>query len=56
MRAVFAPPIRVILDPHESFVKGISRRIDDLLGLDPAIGEAVQGQRYLPGQQFQPHK
>ena len=43
------------LDPHDSFVKGISRRIDDLLGLDPAIGEAVQGQRYLPGQQFQPH-
>ncbi|MEE4316912.1 prolyl hydroxylase family protein [Erythrobacter dokdonensis] len=43
------------LDPHESFVKGISRRIDDLLGLDSAIGEAVQGQRYLPGQQFQPH-
>lgn len=43
------------LDPGESFVKGISRRIDDLLGLDPVIGEAVQGQRYLPGQQFQPH-
>jgi len=43
------------LDPHDSFVKGISRRIDDLLGLPPEIGEAVQGQRYLPGQQFQPH-
>ena len=43
------------LDPGESFVKGISRRIDDLLGLDPVIGEPVQGQRYLPGQQFQPH-
>jgi prolyl 4-hydroxylase len=43
------------LDPYDSFVKGISRRIDDLLGLDSAIGEAVQGQRYLPGQQFQPH-
>ncbi len=43
------------LDPGESFVKGISRRIDDLLGLDPLIGEPVQGQRYLPGQQFQPH-
>lgn len=43
------------LDPLDSFVRGISRRIDDLLGLDPAIGEAVQGQRYLPGQQFQPH-
>jgi prolyl 4-hydroxylase len=43
------------LDPCESFVRGISRRIDDLLGLDSAFGEAVQGQRYLPGQQFQPH-
>ena len=43
------------LDPYDSFVKGISRRIDDLLGLESAIGEAVQGQRYLPGQQFQPH-
>ena len=43
------------LDPYDSFVKGISRRIDDLLGLPSEIGEAVQGQRYLPGQQFQPH-
>lgn len=43
------------LDPHNSFVKAISRRIDDLLGVDPIIGEAVQGQRYLPGQQFKPH-
>lgn len=43
------------LDPHDSFVKGISRRVDDLLGLDPMVGEAIQGQRYLPGQQFKPH-
>lgn len=43
------------LEPEESFVKGISRRIDDLLGLESAFGEALQGQRYLPGQQFQPH-
>lgn len=43
------------LDPHDSFVKGISRRIDDLLGLPSPIGEAIQGQRYLPGQQFKPH-
>ncbi len=43
------------LDPLDSFVKGISRRIDDLLGLNPIIGEAIQGQRYLPGQQFKPH-
>jgi prolyl 4-hydroxylase len=43
------------LDPHNSFVKGISRRIDDLLGMNPVHGEAIQGQRYLPGQQFKAH-
>ena len=43
------------LDPFDSFVKGIGRRIDDLLGVDPQVGEAIQGQRYLPGQQFKPH-
>jgi len=43
------------LDPHDSFVTSISRRIDMLLGVDAAIGEPVQGQRYLPGQQFKPH-
>ena len=43
------------LDPHDSFVKSISRRIDDLLGVDPKVGEAIQGQRYLEGQQFKPH-
>ena len=43
------------LDPADSFVRGIARRIDDLLGIDPAFGEFVQGQRYLPGQQFKPH-
>ena len=26
-----------------------------MLGVDAAIGEPVQGQRYLPGQQFKPH-
>ncbi|NCP14097.1 MAG: 2OG-Fe(II) oxygenase [Sphingomonadales bacterium] len=43
------------LDPHDAFVAGISGRIDDVLGVEPAFGEAVQGQRYLPGQQFKPH-
>lgn len=42
-------------DPFDPFVRGISRRIDDLLGIDPAWGETIQGQRYLPGQQFKPH-
>ncbi len=43
------------LDRSDSFVMGISRRIDDLLGIDPVCGEPIQGQRYLPGQQFKPH-
>ena len=43
------------VDPHNPFVKKISRRIDDLLGLEPEWGETIQGQRYMPGQEFQPH-
>lgn len=43
------------LDPEDSFIMGISRRIDDLLGINPICGEAIQGQRYLVGQQFKPH-
>ncbi|MEP5937441.1 MAG: 2OG-Fe(II) oxygenase [Erythrobacter sp.] len=43
------------LDPLDSFVMGISRRIDDLLGINAMCGEAIQGQRYLPGQEFKPH-
>lgn len=43
------------LDPHDRFIAGISGRIDALLGVDADTGEPVQGQRYLPGQQFKPH-
>ncbi|MBO9602653.1 MAG: 2OG-Fe(II) oxygenase [Novosphingobium sp.] len=43
------------VDPHDSFVQKIQRRIDDLLGLPGDYGETVQGQRYLPGQQFKQH-
>jgi len=43
------------VDPYDPFVLNISRRIDDLLGLEPSWGETIQGQRYLPGQQFQAH-
>lgn len=43
------------LDPYDSFVASISKRIDDLLGVASDIGEAIQGQRYFPGQQFKPH-
>ncbi|MGN3975335.1 prolyl hydroxylase family protein [Tsuneonella sp. SYSU-LHT278] len=43
------------LDPHDPLVKAVSRRIDDLLGINPICGEAIQAQRYFPGQQFKPH-
>jgi prolyl 4-hydroxylase len=42
-------------DPYDSLVMSVSRRIDDLLGLPPRLGEAIQGQRYMPGQEFKPH-
>jgi prolyl 4-hydroxylase len=43
------------VDPHDSFVKMIERRIDDFLGLPHEFGETMQGQRYAPGQEFKPH-
>lgn len=43
------------VDPDDSFVMMLQRRIDDLLGIDPAFGETIQGQRYQPGQEFRGH-
>jgi prolyl 4-hydroxylase len=43
------------LDPRDPFIAAISARIDALLGVTAEIGEPVQGQRYLPGQEFKPH-
>lgn len=42
-------------DAWDPFVMSISRRIDDLLGMASRCGETIQGQRYLPGQEFKPH-
>lgn len=42
-------------DTNDPLVRSISRRIDDLLGINPICGESIQGQRYFPGQEFQPH-
>jgi len=33
----------------------LARRIDDLLGLNRAHAETMQGQRYLPGEQYRHH-
>lgn len=43
------------VDPSDSFVRMIERRICDLLGIDDSWGETVQGQRYEPGQEFHAH-
>lgn len=43
------------LNPHDSFVKEISGRIDHMLGVKAIVGEAIQGQRYIEGQEFKPH-
>ena len=39
----------------DPFITMIDRKIDDLLGMDPPCGETLQGQRYLPGQQYKQH-
>ncbi len=43
------------VDPTDSFVRMIERRLCDLMGLDPTWGETVQGQRYEVGQEFHGH-
>ena len=43
------------VDPWDPFVQKIQRRFDDVLGLPGAWGETIQGQRYLPGQEFKTH-
>jgi prolyl 4-hydroxylase len=43
------------MDRHAPEVAPIDRGIATFLGLDPAHGETMQGQRYEPGQQFRAH-
>ena len=43
------------VDREDSFVQMIERRISDLMGIDQTWGETFQGQRYMPGQEFQGH-
>lgn len=66
-----AEPSRLFDSPYESgfrtsysgnlsradpFIRMIERRIDDLLGMPSESAETVQGQRYMPGQEFKPHQ
>lgn len=43
------------VDPHDSFVCMVERRLADLLGIDSTWSETIQGQRYEPGQEFREH-
>ncbi|GGC21655.1 2OG-Fe(II) oxygenase [Novosphingobium marinum] len=43
------------VNPDDSFVRMIERRLSDLLGIDLAWSETIQGQRYFPGQEFKEH-
>jgi prolyl 4-hydroxylase len=43
------------LSPWDEFVGTISLRITNMMGIDPANGETLQGQRYSPGQEYKVH-
>lgn len=43
------------LDGDLPIVCDLRIRLSDLIGIDPAHAEAMQGQRYAPGQEFKPH-
>jgi len=43
------------LDRAEPLVAEVDAMLCDLLGIDPACSEAIQGQRYAAGQEFKPH-
>ncbi len=43
------------LNVRDPLVAEIETRIADLLGVDRALGEPLQGQRYQPGQRFKGH-
>ncbi len=43
------------VDREDSIVKMVERRICDLLGIELAWSESLQGQRYEPGQEFKQH-
>ena len=43
------------LSSSDPLVASVEARICELMGLPPAHGEPLQGQRYAPGQEFRPH-
>jgi prolyl 4-hydroxylase len=43
------------LNIYDPVIAKVERRIADLLGIDPAFGEPLQGQRYQPGNFYKAH-
>ncbi len=43
------------VDRDDPFIRQLEHRIDALLGMEHALGETLQGQRYTQGQQFKHH-
>jgi prolyl 4-hydroxylase len=43
------------LNPDHPMVRQVEAKISDLTGIDPPLGETIQGQRYAVGQQFKAH-
>jgi len=43
------------LPDDDPFIAALDRRLADFIGIDPAHGEPLQGQRYAVGQEFKAH-
>src|SRR5690606_32278905 len=43
------------LNPLDEPVRNVEAKIAELMGIVPALGETIQGERYAVGQQFKPH-
>lgn len=43
------------LDPRLPLVASLAERLAEATGINPEFAEPLQGQRYMPGQEFRPH-
>ncbi|MEQ7874019.1 2OG-Fe(II) oxygenase [Sphingomonas sp. ASV193] len=54
-RAAFRTSETCHFAPDDPLARAVDAAIAGALGIDPALGEPIQGQRYAPGQEFKPH-